>query len=238
MVRTEKILILVPVWNEEDKVAKVINDLKQHTMYDILVVDDGSSDQTTEVAEKTQCMVIKHAINLGVGAAIRTAIKYALQHDYDILVPVSGSGKTPAEYIPNLVNPILKENYDFVQGSRYLKAEETLDMPLHRSIGTKMYSFIFSLILNHRITDGSSGFRAMKVAMFKDKRFQIDQDWLNRYELEPYLYYQCIRLGYKVKEVPVEIIYPHKKHYTKMRALVDWWSITRPIFYLKFGIKN
>jgi len=237
MAGEKKVLILVPVWNEESKVEKVINDIQQYSSYDILVVDDGSRDRTSEVAEKTGCKVVKHKTNLGVGSAIRTAIKYALANGYEILVPVSGTGKTPATNIPNLVNPIINQGYDFVQGSRYLYKERKLSMPLHRSIGTKFYSFIFSLLLNRKITDGSSGVRALRVAIFKDPRFLIDQNWLNRYELEPYLYYKTVRLGYKVKEVPMEVIYP-KKNYTKMRVFIDWWKITRPLIFLKLGIKS
>ena len=91
--------------------------------------------------------------------------------------------------------------------------------------------------LSNSLTDGSSGVRALRVAIFKDPRFLIDQNWLNRYELEPYLYYKTVRLGYKVKEVPIEVIYP-KKNYTKMRVFIDWWKITRPLIFLKLGIKS
>jgi len=228
---------LVPVWNEEVKVGKVIDDLRQNITADILVVDDGSCDKTSEIAQNKRCVVIRHPVNLGIGAAIRTGIKYAMANDYEIIVIVSGSGKTPAVSIPNLLNPILKEGYDFIQGSRYLAGAPRLPMPLHRSFGTRLYSLIFSLFLSRKITDGTSGFRAIRVAMLKDRRFLLDQPWLNRYELEPYLYYKSVRLGYKVKEVPVIISYP-KRNYTKMRAFIDWWKISRPLFFLKLGLKR
>jgi dolichol-phosphate mannosyltransferase len=233
-----KVLVVAPVWNEAGKVGRVIDDLQQHTKYDILVVDDGSTDQTAEVGRSKGCIVIRHPVNLGVGAAIRTAIKYAIQQDYDILVVVSGTGKTPAESIPLLVTPILAEGYDFVQGSRYLAGSRLENLPLHRSIGTRLYSALFSLFLGRTVTDGTSGFRALRATMLKDPRFLFDQPWLNRYELEPYLYYKSVEFGYRLKEVPVTILYPTAKDYTKMRILVDWWRIVRPLFYLKLGIKK
>ena len=238
MAREQKVLILVPVWNEQERVGAVIDDLRQHTKHDILVLDDGSSDQTANVARDAGCLVVSHETNRGVGAAIRTAIHYAAKAGYDIVVVVNGTGKTPARCIPGLLQPILEEGYDFVQGSRYLKGGTRENLPLHRSIGTRLHSVLFSFCLGHTVTDGTSGFRAFRLSCFKDPRFALDQGWLDRYELEVYLYYQSVALGFKVKETPVDILYPVSGRYTRMRMLVDWWRITRPIFYLKLGIKK
>ncbi|MFM8572258.1 MAG: hypothetical protein ACKOAU_11730, partial [Pirellula sp.] len=85
----------------------------------------------------------------------------------------------------------------------------------------------------------TNGFRAIRLSCFDDNRIDINQDWLNKYELEPYLYFKFIKLGYKVLEVPVSKIYPAKElGYTKMRPIIGWWSILRPIFLLGLGIKK
>jgi len=236
--RTPRVLLFVPVWNEESRIAGVIDDLRQHTPHDILVLDDGSTDRTAEIARAHGCPVISHPRNQGVGAAIRYAIRYAQQNRYDVIVPVNGTGKTPASSISTLIAPILNDGYDFVQGSRYMPGSELSNLPLHRSLGTRLYSALFSLFLGRRVTDGTSGFRALRVAMLQDPRFRIDQPWLDRYELEPYLYYQSVRLGFRVLEVPVKIVYPASGRYTKMRVLTDWWRIVRPLFYLRLGIRN
>jgi len=233
-----RVLLLVPVWNEESRLAGVIEDLRLHTPYDILVVDDGSADRTAEVARTLNCTVVSHPRNQGVGSAIRTAIRYAIQKQYDILVPVNGTGKTPASSIPALIAPIAEGRCDFVQGSRYMAGSELTNLPLHRSIGTRLYSALFSLFLGRRVTDGTSGFRGLRVTMLNDPRFRLDQTWLDRYELEPYLYYKSVEFGYRVAEVPVRIVYPASGRYTKMRVLTDWWRIVRPLFYLKFGIRK
>ena len=202
------------------------------------MLDDGSTDRTDDVARAANCTVVSHAKNQGIGAAIRTAIHYAISAGYEILVVVNGTGKTPARCIPDLVRPLAEEGYDFVQGSRYLRGGTGGNLPLHRSIGTRVHSTLFSLCLGHTVTDGTSGFRAFRLSIFNDPRFRIDEPWLNRYELEPYLYYQSVALGYRVKEVPVEILYPKAGRYTRMRMIIDWWRITRPLVYLKLGIKR
>ncbi len=236
----KKVLIIIPVWNEEKKIGSVIRDLKKSLDYDLLVIDDGSTDNTSKEAINAGAPVVKHEKNLGVGAALRTGIKYGQKNGYTIIVPINGAGKTKIEEIPSLVEPIIKENYDFVQGSRYLKGGGWANMPKHRKFGTKAYSFIFSILVGKKITDGSSGIRAFKTSVISHPRININQDWLNRYELEPYLYYKAVRLGFKTKEVPITINYPSQKNvpYTKMRPLIGWWSITRPIIYLRFGLKN
>jgi dolichol-phosphate mannosyltransferase len=185
--------------------------------------------------------VIRAQINRGVGAAIRSGIDYAIEHGYEIIVVVSGGGKTPPEQIPRLIEPILKGEAELAQGSRYLEGGEFLRMPLRRRLGTRGYTFLFSLFCGRRVTDASSGFRAIKVSLFDDKRINLWQEWLDRYELEPYLLFKALRLGHSVVEVPVTIEYPPATDaiaYTKMRALVDWWKIFRPILFLALGLKR
>ena len=80
---------------------------------------------------------------------------------------------------------------------------------------------------------------AFRLSLFDDTRIDIQQDWLGQYELEPYIFYKALRLGYKVKEVPVTKIYPPwQKGYTKMKPITGWWSILRPIVFLGLGIKK
>jgi glycosyltransferase involved in cell wall biosynthesis len=88
-------------------------------------------------------------------------------------------------------------------------------------------------------TDTSNGFRAYKLTIFKNKNININQSWLDRYELETYIHYKVITLGYKICEVPVSKNYlPGVKNYSKIRPVIDWWRMMRPLFYLKLGIKS
>ncbi|HKV42840.1 MAG TPA: glycosyltransferase family 2 protein [Blastocatellia bacterium] len=235
-----RIVCVAPAWNEGERVARVVKSVPAGLVDAIVVVDDGSTDDTADLAEAAGAVVIRAAHNQGVGAAIRSGIEFAIQQGYDIAVIVSGGGKTPPEHIPKLVGPIIDGKADLVQGSRYTTGGEYRRMPLRRRLGTQAYSLLFSIFVRRRVTDASSGFRAIKVSMLEDKRIDLWQDWLDRYELEPYLLFKAIRLGHRVIEAPVMIEYPETdgKPYTKMRALVDWWKIFRPVVYLGLGVKK
>jgi dolichol-phosphate mannosyltransferase len=100
---------------------------------------------------------------------------------------------------------------------------------------------LYRLLTGFRGTDALNGFRAYRLRLLKDPSIHIWQDWLDRYELEMYLHYKALTLGYKVKEVPVTKSYNHFKNgapYSHIRPFVDWWSIIRPIVYLSLGLRK
>ena len=236
-----RVLCVAPAWNEGERIARVVRAVPQDAVETVVVVDDGSTDRTADYAAGAGATVIRAGRNRGVGAAIRSGIDYAIEHGYEIVVIVSGGGKTPPDQIPRLLDPILRGEAEFVQGSRYLEGGEFLRMPLRRRVGTRGYTFLFSLFCGRRVTDASSGFRAIHVSLFDDERINLWQGWLDRYELEPYLLFKALRLRHRVKEVPVTIEYPAETDgiaYTKMRALVDWWKILRPVLFLGLGLKK
>ena len=98
----------------------------------------------------------------------------------------------------------------------------------------------FRFLQRPSVTDTTNGFRAIRLSIFNDERINLKQEWLDTYELEPYILWKVITLGYKFKEVFVTKIYPPKKMggYTKMIPFVSWWSILKPLFYLRLGIKK
>lgn len=236
MKKKDKVIVVIPAYNEEGKVGNVVK--KTIPFVDrVLVVDDGSKDNTHYEAKNRGAIVIRHKKNMGAGAAIRSGIKYALQNNFNVCIPLSGDEQDNPEEIRKLMEYIYK-GYDFVQGSRYLRGDKIVCMPVFRLVTTKLFSIFFSLLAWHHISDASNGFRAFKTRIFRDKRIDIWQEWLNRYELEPYLLYKVIKLKYKVIEVPVTKKYFKSKGYTKMKPFIDWWRITKPLIYLKLGIKD
>ncbi|MBI4308712.1 MAG: glycosyltransferase family 2 protein [Candidatus Omnitrophica bacterium] len=241
------VLVSPVAYNEKIKLRNVIErflNSRVHNQADYMIVDDGSDDGTTEmIAAYAQRGVktVRHPHRRGVGAAIRTAIHYAREHHYGILVIMAGNDKDNPEEIPFLLQPVMEEGFDVAQGSRYLnKIGSGGDMPLYRKWATRMHPFAFSLLTGHRLTDTTNGFRALRLKLFDDPRINLDQEWLNTYELEPYVLWKTVTLGYKFKEVFVTKIYPPKQlgGYTKMVPFVSWWSILKPLFYLKLGIKK
>jgi dolichol-phosphate mannosyltransferase len=236
-----RVLCVAPAWNEGERISRVVKAVPQDIVESVVVVDDGSTDKTGDLAEQAGAIVIRQGANCGVGAAIRSGIEYAVQNGYEIVVVISGGGKTPPEHIPKLLDPIIRGEAELVQGSRYMEGGAFLGMPLKRRLGTRAYTLLFSFFCGHRVTDASSGFRAIKLSLFEDRRINLWQSWLDRYELEPYLLFKALRLKHKVVEAPVTIEYPPKTDaiaYTKMRAIVDWWKIFRPLLYLAIGLKK
>jgi len=241
-----RVLVSPPTFNEKNKIPNVIERFINSRVYqkvDYLIVDDGSTDGTTDIIksfEKFDIQTIKHPQRQGVGAAIKTAIQYGLDKGYEVLVIMAGNDKDDPNQIADLIEPILKEGYDFVQGSRYLNTQQVFgDMPLYRRVATKIHPWLMSLLTKQKVTDSTNGFRAIHLSILKDPRVNWHQEWLNTYELEPYLLHKAIVLGYRYKEVPVRKIYPSRKFgYTKMRPVSGWWSILRPLIYLGLGIKK
>jgi dolichol-phosphate mannosyltransferase len=246
LLKNSNVLVTPVAFNECVKLKNVIERFLRSPVrekVDYMVMDDGSTDGTSELIQgyaSQGVMHLKHAQRQGVGAAIRTAIKHAIEQKYDILVIMAGNDKDNPDEIPQLIEPIQKEQYDFVQGSRY-KGGKGIggDMPFYRKIATKIHPLLMSLFTGRRLTDTTNGFRAFRLAIFDDPRINLDQDWLNMYELEPYLLFKAITLNYRFTEAFVTKIYPPKKlGYTKMKPLIGWWSILRPVFYLGFRLKK
>jgi len=235
-----KILAVACCYNEGAKIQAQLKRYPRERNYDLLILDDGSTDGSLANAPDYGAKVLSHSKNSGAGRSLKTSFQYALNHGYNVIVILAGNNKDEPLEIPRLLEPIVKEGYDFVQGSRYLPGGNYGNMPFYRRIATQfVHPWLFSLITMHRTTDSTNGFRAIRLSLLRDPQINIDQDWLDRYELEPYLYYKAITLGYKVQEVSVTKIYPAKElGYTKMKPITGWWSILRPILLLGLGIKK
>lgn len=230
-------MLVIPAFNEQGKVGKVVRGARACGALDrVIVVDDGSGDATSREARRAGALVLRHRRNRGVGAALRTGFAKARKMGGRTLVVMGADDQDRAEEIPRLLAGITAGN-DFVQGSRWLRGGRTLNMPLSRSLGTRIYSAFFTALSGRRTTDATNGFRAFRASLLET--IDLDARWLDRYELEPYLYWRALRDGHSVKEVPVTKKYPPRGgSYTKMTPLLDWWSIFRPLLLLRLGIKR
>jgi dolichol-phosphate mannosyltransferase len=236
----KKYTLGICAFNEGEKIRQVVERFNHHSLYDIIIVDDGSTDGSLKVLPSgLPIQVIRNEKTMGAGYGVRQILQYAKAKGYEAVFFVSGNNKDCPEDIQKLKDAV-EAGFDLVQGSRYLPGGQFGNMPLYRKLSTKfMHPFLFSLVTLRRITDSTNGFRAVRLSLLDDRRINIDQDWLDHYELEPYLFFKAIRLGYRVKEVPVKKIYPVKAQgYTKMKPVTGWWSILRPIVFLGLGIKK
>jgi dolichol-phosphate mannosyltransferase len=233
-------LITIFVYNEGARVAKVLHGLRSRPANcDVLVLDDGSTDDSTGFIESFEYPVLRHPQNLGAGASVRDAVRYATEQGYRFIVLIAGNGKMDPAQIPRLIQPLLSGECDYVQGSRYLAGGNHQNLPLFRHVMIHAFTWIVWALTGFRGTDVTCGFRAYTLALFRNANIDIWQTWLDRYELEYYLHYKVIKLGYRIVEVPVSMTYPRDgRPYSKIKPFVGWWSMIRPWVLLSLRIRR
>lgn len=234
-----KILVTVLAFNEGKKLQQLLTRFPDDAGYDTLFIDDGSTDGTSEFLDQSRSIVIHHESNLGVGAGIRTALEYARAKGYELIVIMAANGKMLPEEIPRLTEPLVQNEADYIQGSRNLSGGDSPNLPLFRRVMIKLFTLAVNIATRTRGTDITCGFRAYRIDIFDNPQIDINQEWLGRYEMEYYIHYKVIKLGYRLKEVPVSMVYPAEgKNYTKIKPFSGWWSMIRPWVYLVLGIKK
>jgi glycosyltransferase involved in cell wall biosynthesis len=156
-----RLLAIVPAYNEAGMIDRVVRDIKRHAPdFNVLVVDDGSLDETAEQAESEGAIVLRHPFNLGIGGAMQSGYKYALAHGYDVAVQVDGDGQHKPEYLPEMLDALRTGSNlaDMVYGTRF-RGDPGYKVPLGRRAGNLIFSIVLSAITRQKITDPTSGFR-------------------------------------------------------------------------------
>ena len=235
-----KVIVVIPAYNEKSRISKALIGMPPEVDLP-LVIDDGSTDGTAEAARSCGATVFSLPKHSNLDTALRTGFEIALCDGYPIVVVMAGNGKDDPRQIQRLLRPIEENDYDFVQGSRYLSGGQCGHMPLHRIIGTRLYPWLIRLSTGFPATDGTNGFRAFKASILRDPNIDICQPWLGRTGMEFYLALKVIKLGYRVIEVPVNKIYPTTSQYssyTKVKPITDWWNILKPWCYLTLRLRK
>lgn len=195
-----KVIVTIPAYNEEDTICTVIQDIKR-TMsqtkydYDIIVVDDGSTDRTTENARKSGAIVFSHPYNYGLAETFRTEMEKALESDADVIVHTDADNQYRANEIPKLIEPVEKGEADLVLGSRFTGTIE--EMPLMKRWGNIAFSKVVSQIIGIKITDAQTGFRAFTREFAEKVRI------ISTHTYTQEMVIRAVREKFKVKEVPV-----------------------------------
>lgn len=156
-----RVLIIIPAYNEQETIGAVLASLREHAPdYDVVVIDDGSRDNTRSIARSAGAEVIRLPVNLGIGGAVQTGFKYAWRNGYDVAVQCDADGQHPVAQIPELVERLLKGDTDLVIGSRYV-ANTTYIPSFLRRLGKSILSRVVDFFIGGGITDTTSGFRAV-----------------------------------------------------------------------------
>ena len=196
----DNLFVVIPAYNEEKSIVKVIIKLKKAGYTNIVVVDDGSKDKTYQLAKEQNVFVYKHLINRGLGGALSTGIKAALSHNADIILTYDADNQHLPEMIPKVIKPILQKKADFVIGSRLIGNQR--HMPLIRKIGNFGLNIITYILFNVWTTDSQSGLRcftrnAAKKINLRTNRMEVSSEFIK----------EIGRNKLRLKEVPIKAIY-------------------------------
>jgi glycosyltransferase involved in cell wall biosynthesis len=155
-------LAIVPARNEEGAVRRVVEELRSFDPeLDVLVIDDGSEDATASSAAAAGAIVVVLPFNLGIGGAVQTGFKYALEHGYDTVIRLDGDGQHDPQEIPRLLAPLLRAEADVVVGSRFADGASDYRPPFARRAGIRWFAQLVSLLTGQTLTDTTSGFQAV-----------------------------------------------------------------------------
>ena len=204
MKNKDDIYIVVPAYNEEKMIGSTLKKLKGEGYKNIIVVDDGSSDNTYNIAKEKGTIVCRHLINRGLGGALGTGIKCALLYNPKVIITFDADGQHDPNDIEKIAKPILEDNYDVVIGSRLMDENEVKNMPKIKRIGNWGLNLLTYLMGGHFITDSQSGLRAFSN---KAAKILINQLKSNKYEVSSEFVVLIKRNNLKFKEIPIKTIY-------------------------------
>ena len=197
--RALRVLVIMPAYQEARRIAQVAADVRRQVEGDVLVVDDGSLDETAAEARRAGALVAIHPTNLGYGAALQTGYRYALRHAYDAVLQLDADGQHDPASIPPLLEALARA--DVVVGSRFLDGR-SYRPPLARRIGMHLFARVATLLAGQRITDPTSGFQAISreaLRFYAHERYPADYP-------DADVLAMVARAGLRLTEVPVRML--------------------------------
>ena len=219
-------LAIIPAFNEQDSVAGVIDEIRAFDpAFEIVVIDDGSGDNTSEVARARGVHVVTLPFNLGIGGAMQTGFRFARTNDFDLAVQIDGDGQHDPAELPVLLAPLQHGEADLVVGSRFA-GQPTFRSSFTRRIGIRLFAFTVSAIAHQRLTDTTSGFRAVNrrgIALFAA---EYPQDYP---EVEATV--MIVKHRLRLKEVPVRMR-ERASGRSSITALRSFYYITKVLLAL------
>lgn len=198
--KSKSIYIVIAAWNEEKSILNVIKDLRDNGYNNIIIVDDGSKDNTYETAHKSGVFALRHSVNRGQGAALKTGIDFAVKLGADVIVTFDADGQHLASDIPAITSPVVNDGYDIALGSRFLRPRSNI--PVFKKIMLKGAVFLMYIFYGAKLSDAHNGFRA--ISPYAATKMNLTSD---RYEHASEIISEVMSKKLRYIEVPVTIIY-------------------------------
>lgn len=193
----KKVLIIIPAYNEAENIENVVENLKiNFGMFDYVIINDGSKDETAKICRKKKYNLINLPINIGLAGAFQTGMKYALYHDYDYAIQYDGDGQHNPEYIEGMVTRAIEKKLDIVIGSRFIEEKKPFNA---RMVGSSLIGICIYLTTGKKIKDSTSGMRLYSRKMINRLATSMN------YGPEPDTVAFLIRCGAKVEEYQVRM---------------------------------
>lgn len=189
----KKIVTIIPAYNEEETIAKVVREMKQYSD-EVIVIDDGSIDRTRSIALSAGAIVVPNQVNLGMGVSVRRGYQIAVQRNADIIVQTDADDQYTTSDVPKLIKPIIENKADMVIASRFLGGIES--MPPRKKLGNQFCTMITNLVAGTRLSDTQSGFRAMRNDMLRQVLPTGKKDYVHEMVI------RASREGWRIAEVP------------------------------------
>lgn len=217
-----KTIAVIPAYNSADSLSLLLPAVKAQ-LSDIVVIDDGSADETSLVASREGVEVIRHETNRGKGAALKTGFAYALENGYDLIITLDSDGQHDPKYIPLFQQAYNKSGADLIIGSR---AGNKGDMPWDRRFSNRITSFILTLLLKKSIEDSQCGYRLISRRLLESINLESE-----RFELETELIIKAARAGFNIEFLPIMVRY-EKAFPTHISRFPDTLRWCRKVFEL------
>ncbi len=219
-----KICAIIPSFNVAKTIGDIVSGVKQMGI-DAVVVDDGSSDGTAEIARKSQAIVLRNNVNKGKGASLRLGFDFAISNGYEAVITMDGDGQHSLRDLPKFTLALEDNKADVIIGSRMFNPRS---MPFIRWLTNKVMSLVISFISRQEVSDSQSGFRLIKARCLKALKFKS-----NRFEIESEIILEAANNGFKVASIPVSSIYINSE--SRINPLLDTFRFIKFILpYLLF----
>ena len=222
-----KVAVVIPAFNEGGRVGNVVEAIPREIVYDIIVVDDHSTDATAEESIKNGATHVVSCAFRGVGAAIKTGYREALKRGADVLVVVAGDGQHDPHEIPRILEPVLNGNADYVVGDRLNSSMHETDMSTFRFVGNRILSLLTQVLTGLEVRDSQCGFTAIT----RDALEKLDLQWVtNSWGVPNDILFECAVQRLKVKYVNVKAYRGERRSYIRIYSYIP-----RMIFVLLRG---